>query len=112
MMAKQSKAQGETVERVLHEYKQGTLKTSAGETVDDRRQAVAIALSEAGESNRQTPAQNRKRLRDTKRRESAGATADQRGGPTKAALYEQARKRDIPGRSAMSKAELRKALEG
>lgn len=32
------------------------------------------------------------------------------GAPTKAALYEEARKRDVPGRSKMSKAELEKAL--
>lgn len=34
-----------------------------------------------------------------------------RDAPTKAELYEQARKRDIPGRSKMSKAELEKALK-
>ena len=48
-MAQQSKAQGETVERVMHEYKHGELKTKAGEKVTDHRQAVAIALSEAAD---------------------------------------------------------------
>lgn len=36
------------VETVMREYKEGTLKTSAGKTVKDKDQAIAIALSEAG----------------------------------------------------------------
>ncbi len=35
------------VEKVMHEYKEGTLKTSAGPEVTNRKQAIAIALSEA-----------------------------------------------------------------
>lgn len=102
-MAKETKQQAETVNRVLHEYKHGELKTSAGDKVKSRRQAVAIALSESGESNRVTPAQNRKRLAATKRRERGD-------GPTKAELYEEAKKKDVSGRSTMSKAELAKAV--
>ena len=111
-MAKQTKAQGEVVERVMHEYAHHELKTSAGDAVTDRRQAIAIALSEAGESNRVPPAQNKRRLRATKERERASATGRARaeGEPTKAALYAEARKRGVPGRSTMSKAALAKAL--
>jgi len=35
-------------EKVMHEFKEGTLKTSAGKKVTDRKQALAIAASEAG----------------------------------------------------------------
>ena len=108
-MAKQSTAQGETVERVMHEYKHGELKTKAGEKVSDHRQAVAIALSEAGESNRVDPATNKRRLATTKQRERRGGTA--RDGETKAELYAEAKKRGIAGRSTMSKAALQKALK-
>lgn len=40
------------VEKVLHEYKHGTLRSSSGQKVTSRKQAVAIALSEAGMSRR------------------------------------------------------------
>lgn len=112
-MAKQSDAQKETVERVMHEWKHGELTDTAGDKVTDRKQAVAIALSESGSSNRQSPAENRKRLKETKRKEAQGRTAKQEaeGNPTKAQLYEEARKRDVPGRSRMSKAELEKAVK-
>lgn len=35
------------VKRVLHEFKVGTLKSSSGDKVTKKKQAVAIALSEA-----------------------------------------------------------------
>jgi hypothetical protein len=40
------------VERVLHEYKTGTLKSRSGRKVKSRQQAIAIALSESGQSRR------------------------------------------------------------
>jgi hypothetical protein len=36
------------VEKVMGEYKRGTLKSSSGSKVKSRKQAVAIAMSEAG----------------------------------------------------------------
>lgn len=35
------------IRRVLREFKRGTLLSSSGEKVTDRKQAIAIALSEA-----------------------------------------------------------------
>jgi Family of unknown function (DUF6496) len=44
------------VEKVMHEYKHGTLKSSgSGKTVNSRKQAVAIALSEARSSGAKIP---------------------------------------------------------
>jgi len=37
------------IHKVMTEFKEGRLKTSAGKTVTDRKQAIAIALSEANE---------------------------------------------------------------
>lgn len=34
------------VEKVMHEYKVGTLKSSSGQKVTSRKQAIAIGLSE------------------------------------------------------------------
>ena len=104
-MARQSRPQRETVRRVMHEFKEGALETSRGTPVRSPRQAIAIALHEAGATNQETPAENRRNLARTKRRERAAA-----GGDTRAALYEQAKRRGIPGRSRMSRAELAKAL--
>jgi uncharacterized protein YecE (DUF72 family) len=72
-MVKESKAQQETIERVMHEAKEGKLKTSAGKAVQSRKQAVAIALREAGASNQETPAKNKGNLRKTKARERKAA---------------------------------------
>jgi len=102
-MAKQSKAQRETVERVMREFKEGELETSRGAPVRTQRQAVAIALHEAGASRDETPAGNRSNLRRTKARERDS-------GQTKAALLAEARRRGIPGRSTMDKAALVRAL--
>lgn len=35
------------VEKVMHEYKAGTLKSSSGDKVTNPKQAIAIAMSEA-----------------------------------------------------------------
>ena len=80
------------------------------------KQAIAIALSEAGVSNRKRPAQNAKSRRTTNAKEAKGETAQQvkegRSAPdrNRGELYEEAKKRDIPGRFKMSKAQLEKAL--
>ena len=115
----QTPAQRETVERVMHEFKHGELRTAHGtRKVRNPKQAIAIALHEAGASKDQTPAENRQRLRRTKAKERSAEThrdeAAGRGGRerTRAELYEEARKRDIPGRSKMNKQQLEKALHG
>jgi hypothetical protein len=111
-MAKETKGQQRTVERVMHEYKAGELKSGPdgkGGKVESRRQAVAIALNEAGASNRKTPAKNRTSARKTKAKEAQGQTASQQS-ETKADLYAEAKKRNIEGRSKMSKRQLEHAL--
>lgn len=40
------------VHKVMHEYKAGTLKSSSGRKVTSRKQAIAIAMSEAGKSRK------------------------------------------------------------
>jgi hypothetical protein len=49
-MPKGKKAKQAKIRRVLKEFKNGTLKSSSGEKITDRRRAIAIALSEAGMS--------------------------------------------------------------
>lgn len=139
----QSKGQKATTERVMHEYKKGELESGrSGQKVKSRKQAIAIALSESGSSNRKSPSKNRQTLSRTKAKERSGRTAEaekegraaQRrtlakgaagtsrrrasggsgrvNGPTKVELMARARKRNIAGRSRMSKGELQRALGG
>ena len=112
-MAKQARDQKETVQRVMHEFKHGELETGAGKKVKSRRQAVAIGLSEAGASNQQSSKENAERRRDTNARERRGATAKQNtegSGPSRAELYEKAKRKNVAGRSKMSKGELARAV--
>jgi len=76
-MPKENKEQKETVGRVMHEYTHGELETGTGKPVKSRRQAVAIALHEAGASNQETPKKNRENLQKTKKKEREGKTAKQ-----------------------------------
>jgi hypothetical protein len=58
-MATKSKSSGSKGKRKIHkvmkEHKQGTLKSGSGKKVKSRKQAVAIALSEARKSGAKIP---------------------------------------------------------
>jgi hypothetical protein len=54
--AASSKSKGKRkVHAVMKEYKRGSLKSSSGQKVSSRKQAVAIALNEARESGAKIP---------------------------------------------------------
>jgi hypothetical protein len=112
MATHQSKAQKETVERVMHEFKHEELKTSRGKKVKNPKQAIAIGLHEAGASKYESKEKNQENLKRTKARERRAATEKDRSmrEPTRAQLYDEAKRRDIPGRSKMNKHELERAL--
>ena len=79
-MPKTSMSQRKTMGRVMHEYAHGELKSGPrgkGGKVKSRRQAVAIALSEAGASKYDSKSENRRHLARTKKKESTGRTAQQ-----------------------------------
>jgi hypothetical protein len=66
--------------RVMHEFKHGELKSGRGGKggpVKSRRQAIAIALEEAGASKYESPRRNRRNLRRTEHKEAEGETAQQ-----------------------------------
>jgi hypothetical protein len=152
-MAKATERQRRTEGRVMHEFKHGELESGPGGKggkVKSRKQAIAIALNEAGNSKYKSDAQNRRSEAKTERKEARGETAQQekegenrlgakskresspamggkdathktaagkraanarvRGGETKDELYRQARRRDIPNRSKMTKTQLENAL--
>jgi len=79
-MAKTSPRQRKTTGRVMHEFKHGELRSGPegkGGEVKSRRQAIAIALSEAGASQYQSKEENKSKLAKTERKEARGETAQQ-----------------------------------
>ena len=124
MPVHQTPAQRRTVERVMREFKHGELKTVRGKrNVKNPKQAIAIALSEAGASQYDTPKERAHNLRRTKAKERRGETgqamaegrrraAGRRAGDgeTRSELYQEAKRRDIPRRSKMTKQQLGRAL--
>ena len=79
-MAKPTSRQRRIEGRVMHEFKHGELRSGPGGKggkVKSRRQAIAIALSEAGDSKYQSGSENKRRLRKTKRKEARGETGQQ-----------------------------------
>jgi hypothetical protein len=64
----------------MHEFKHGELKRGRrgkGGKVKRRKQAIAIALHEAGASRYDTKAERKKSLAKTKRKEATGRTGQQ-----------------------------------
>lgn len=59
--AKKSKSTGKgKVEKVMHEYKHGELKSGSGKKVKSRKQAIAIGLSEAREAGEKVSSPKRR----------------------------------------------------
>lgn len=56
-MGKYSKKAQEKIGEVMHEFKEGKLKSSSGEKVTDRDQAIAIGISEAESEGLKVPKQ-------------------------------------------------------
>lgn len=54
-MAKYSKKAQEKVEKVMHERKEGTLRSGSGKKVTSKKQAIAIGLSEARKAGAKVP---------------------------------------------------------
>jgi hypothetical protein len=54
-MAKYGPKAQEEVKEAMHEFKEGKLKSGSGKKVTDRKQAIAIGLSEAREKGAKVP---------------------------------------------------------
>ena len=79
-MPKTTPRQRKSIGRVMHEYEHGELKSGPGGKggkVKSRRQAVAIALNEAGASKYESAHENRRHLARTERKEAKGRTGQQ-----------------------------------
>jgi len=56
-MAKYSKKAQDKIGEVMHEFKEGTLRSGKNGKVKSRKQAIAIGISEAKEAGLKVPAQ-------------------------------------------------------
>lgn len=88
--------------RVMHEFKHGELKSGRGGKVKNRRQAIAIALEEAGASKYESDRRNRRNLRRTEEKEAQGRTAQQEreGKSHVGASHKRESTRAVGGRNA------------
>jgi iron complex transport system ATP-binding protein len=75
-MAKYGKSASKNVESAMRRRKKGTLKSSSGQKVKSRKQAIAIGLSEAREKGGKVPA--RRAAKSTAK--SSAKTAAKKGG--------------------------------
>jgi hypothetical protein len=79
-MASTTPRQRKTTGRVMHEFKHGELKSGPagkGGKVKNRRQAIAIALKEAGASKYESGKANKRNLAKSERKEARGDTYQQ-----------------------------------
>jgi hypothetical protein len=79
-MAKTTPRQRKTTGRVMHEFAHGELKSGRGGKggkVRSRRQAIAIALKEAGASRYESRKENARNRRKYERAEAEGKTSQQ-----------------------------------
>src|SRR3981189_2334026 len=79
-MASETPRQKRIARRVVHEFKRGEVKSGRkgkGGKVKSRRQAIAIALKEAGSSRYESDSHNRRNLRRTEEKEAQGRTGQQ-----------------------------------
>jgi len=51
-----TKSQKSKVAKVMHEHKRGSLRSGSGKKVKSRKQAIAIAMSESGQSRKRKKA--------------------------------------------------------
>ena len=65
-MAKYSKGASKKVEKSMHEMHEGKLKSGSGKKVTNRKQAIAIGLSEAREEGAKVPAKSSSRKSGSK----------------------------------------------
>ena len=70
-MARRKSTGDRKISKVMREYKRGSLKSSSGRKVRKRKQAVAIALSEARQAGARIPKKPAKRKSASKKKSTS-----------------------------------------
>lgn len=84
-MAKYGKAASDTVRSTMRRRKKGTLKSSSGQTVRSRKQAIAIGLSEAREKGAKVPSRKAARKSSSSRAKRTRKAASRKTASRKTA---------------------------
>jgi hypothetical protein len=71
MARRYGKKASKKVKKAMHERKRGTLRSGSGKKVTSRKQAIAIALSQARKSGAKVPKKRSSKKRATKKRKTA-----------------------------------------
>ena len=79
-MAKYGKSASKNVERTMRRRKRGTLKSSSGQKVTSRKQAIAIGLSEARAKGAKVPRKRGAKQGGAKKGGAKRGGARKRGG--------------------------------
>ena len=79
-MAKYGKKAEETIESAMHRRKKGTLKSSSGQKVKSRKQAIAIGLSKARRAGVKLPPPKKGRASEETREQAKKDIAKGRSG--------------------------------
>ena len=78
-MAKRQSAASRTVASAMRRRKRGTLKSSSGQTVRSRTQAIAIGLSEARAKGADVPPPSRRAAKKTTTRRRRATSSTRQG---------------------------------
>ncbi|MES2762260.1 MAG: DUF6496 domain-containing protein [Bacteroidota bacterium] len=105
-MAKYSKKAQEKVEKTMHERKQGTLKSSSGDKVTSKKQAIAIGLSEAREAGAKVPVK-----KGATKKSSTKKAASKKASPKKAATKKAPAKKRASKKQESKKTSAKKAAK-
>lgn len=100
-MAKYSKKAGKKVEKVMHEKKRGQLKSGSGKKVTSRKQAIAIALSEARKEGAKVPKKGAAKKGGAKK--AAKKSGAKKGGAKKGGAKKGAAKKGAGKKAATKK---------
>ena len=83
MARRYARSASKDVEREMHKFKRGTLKSGKGGKVKSRKQAIAIGLSEARRAGGKVPRKGGSRKRKGGGRKRKGGSRKRKGGGRK-----------------------------
>ena len=102
-MAKYSKKAGEKVEKVMREKKRGQLKSGSGKKVTSRKQAIAIALSEARKEGAKVPTKKGASKKAASKKSASKKSASKKTASKKSATRKTASKKGASKKTASRK---------
>ena len=108
-MANYSKGAGQKVEKVMHEKKEGMLKTGSGKKVTSRKQAIAIGLSEARKEGAKVPAKKSATKKSATKKSASKKSATKKSSTRKAATKKSSAKKGTAKKNS-SKSGARKSV--